>query len=99
MARPAFSPLCFLPWLNGLEDYFVRRQSGFKLQLIRFFFFLDFVFFVWRGGGGGEEVVAVCFFIFFFFMIFVSSFVFLLFPLLTPYLSFTIFCDSRIPRY
>ena len=88
--------LCYLPWLNGLEDYLVRRQSGFKLRLIRVFF----QFFFWGGGGGGGGCCClfVCFF-FFFFMIFVSSFVFPSFPLLTPYLSFTSFCDTRISRY
>ena len=62
-----------------------------------------FLFFL--AGGGGEGVVVVCFFIIIIiiiiiiFMIFVSSFVFPLFPLLTPYLSFTSFYDTRISRY
>ena len=57
-------------------------------------FFFDLFFLV-----GEEGVVVVCLFVFFFFMIFVSSFVFPLFPLPTPYLSFTSFCDRRISRY
>ena len=58
------------------------------------FFFLIFFF---GGGRGGCCRLFVCFF--FFFMIFVSSFVFPLFPLPTPYLSVTSFCDRRISRY
>ena len=55
-------------------------------------FFFNFFFF---GGGRGG---CCCLFVSFF-MIFVSSFVFPLFPLPTPYLSFTSFCNRRISRY
>ena len=55
-----------------------------------------FLIFFFGGGRGGCCCLFVCLF---FFMIFVSSFVFPLFSLSTPYLSFTSFCDRRISRY